>query len=102
MSQAEIETTTTIETGLRLPDGTTVWPPQEWHHRPLATGDDRTAILGALVEAAKNLGYPRDDFLSQYSWVERTKTVQVITSYSEGRDLYALFVDPEPEDDSGG
>ena len=105
MAQADVDTTSTTEIGLQLPDGSIVWPPDEWHDRSLDTPEGRRDILDALRVAEKNLGFKPDHFLSFYSWVEREKTMHVVTTQSDPGPTYEITYsgwDSDGDDDSGG
>jgi hypothetical protein len=73
------------EIGLQLPNGTQIYPPDQWHQRPLSTAEEREAILETLRKAAGNLGYPEDEFLAKYQWCTREKIAAIV--YEGGEEL---------------
>ena len=98
--QADVETTLNEVIGLRLPDGTEVFPPDTWHGRGLSTAEDRKVILDALVQSAENLGIGAEELLAQYSWLVRgyqtiTLTVPLDTTEVALEDA-ALTTPPPP------
>lgn len=68
---ADVETTLNEVIGLRLPDGTEIFPPQTWHGRGLTTAEDRKTVLDAIAQSAVNLGIQTHELLSQYGWLVR-------------------------------
>ncbi|AON96852.1 hypothetical protein BI081_gp255 [Mycobacterium phage Tonenili] len=75
---ADAEVTSEIEIGLKLPDGTQIFPPETFHGSSLATAEDRQAIHAALLVAAANMGYPPDRIQEDYSWIQRENEVVTI------------------------
>lgn len=59
------------ELGLRLPDGTEIFPPGQWHGRSIETPEDRAAILAAVRLSESNLGFPIGELCARYCWVPR-------------------------------
>ena len=76
--QAEVEVETVVEHGLKLPNGTEIYPPDTWHGRGVETPEDRKVIINALVNSANELGiWPPEDLLNTYAWVAKER--QVVT-----------------------
>ena len=77
------------EIGLRLPNGTAIFPPETWHEHPLVTAADREAVVGLIRAAAVRLGYDDEDhFLPHYGWATREKICAVV--YEQGEELPLL------------
>lgn len=76
MTRSEIEFESEIqhEIGLRLPDGTEIWPGQDWHGRGVESFADRQIIVNALTHSADNLNISAEELLSKYQWAVRTIT----------------------------
>lgn len=89
--QAEVEVVIRETIGLRLPDGTEIFPPETWHGRGFETAEDRKVVLGALVESAGNLGIDSAELLSQYVWIDRKQDVLTI--------IFPGLDQPRPLDD---
>ena len=70
------------EIGLRLPNGTQIYPPETWHGHSLDGAENRDGLLQTLRAAAANLGYPEESFLEHYQWVTRDKITA--TMYEDG------------------
>jgi hypothetical protein len=73
------------ETGLKLPDGTLVFPPDTWHGRGVLTNEDRAVIVAALQESANHHGIPVADMLDKYKWHVREKMIITVTRRMDGR-----------------
>lgn len=63
--------------GLRLPDGTEIFPPEKWHGRSLETAEDRKVIFDSLRISASNLGIPEQEMLERYHWLTRTRVTAI-------------------------
>src|SRR5947209_15068555 len=74
----EPETLQEVVVGLRLPDGTEVFPPENWHGRGLDTPEGRKAIFDSLVISEANLGFSPGQLLAQYRWVSRPRTTAIM------------------------
>lgn len=73
------------EIGLRLPNGTTVYPPDTWHGHPLTDAAEREAIVALIRAAAIRLGYDENHFVEHYAWATREKISAVV--YEQGDEL---------------
>jgi hypothetical protein len=82
------ETITTMQVGLRLPDGRIVWPPDEYKGYPLNTADERAILLQVLNKTADDLSFAHADFLNYYSWCKRILTTKVVA-----REIGSLPID---------
>lgn len=67
-----------VEYGLRTPDGTIIWPPDQFLGHPIDTETDRNALPEALRAHAVELKINHDAFLGSYQWVPRTRTTTVV------------------------
>ena len=65
------------EIGLALPDGTQVWPPDEYRGFPIKDQTDRENFVSNLKNAALELHFPEADFLSKFQWVVRERITAV-------------------------
>ena len=74
------------EVGLRLPDGTEVWPPDTWHDHPLVSDEDRRTILTAIAASATKLGMDAAELVSRYRWVVREKHSYTTVVLVDGHD----------------
>ena len=79
----EFRQTTETEIGLRLPDGTEIWPPETWHGRSLVTLGDRHLIFDAIAASATNLGLDEGFLASQYRWVTRFRNTYTTVTVGE-------------------
>lgn len=61
----------TVQWGLRLPDGTVVWPPGDYKGHPLHTPQDRAVLASVLAATARDLGFHEPTFLAHYGWAQR-------------------------------
>lgn len=64
--------------GLRLPDGTEIYPPDTWHQRSLETPEDRRVIHQSIVIAARNLSISENELLGRFAWVTRSRMTAVV------------------------
>lgn len=76
---ADVEPTIGETIGLRLPDGTEIFPPDTFHGRGLTTAEDRQVILNAIAQSADNLGMASHELLSRYTWLVRGHQVITLT-----------------------
>jgi hypothetical protein len=76
-----------IETGLRLPDGTEVWPPDTWHGHQVTTPESRQRLLEAITISAANLGMIPEDLTEQYRWIVREKHLYITTVCDSGTEI---------------
>lgn len=76
-----------VETGLRLPDGTEVWPPNTWHGHQPNLPEDRQRILEAITLSAGNLGMIPADLTEQYRWIVREKHLYITTVCDSGTEM---------------
>lgn len=70
--------TNEVEYGLILPDGSIIWPPQQWHGRTFATPEDRQHLLSSVRLSERNLGFPPGGLVSQFAWATRTKVTAIL------------------------
>lgn len=68
---AEFEVHAEREIGLLLPDGTEVWPGQEWHGHTVDTPEARRALVAAIEVSAGNLNISANALKLNYSWLAR-------------------------------
>lgn len=80
----DVQFHTVSETGLKLPDGTLIFPPDTWHGRGVETNDDRAVIVSALRESAVNLGIAETELLDRYKWHVRDKQTITVTRRMDG------------------
>lgn len=85
------------EVGIRLPDGTIVWPPDTLQGHPLSTEDQRQAIVALLRQTATDLHIPPDQFLANYLWVIRKKITVTLTQLVAAQPLVVQAPATEPE-----
>lgn len=64
--------------GLRLPNGTEVFPPNTWHGHALHGPENRRAIYDAICNSARNLGLDEVELLGRYSWVTRSRVTAIV------------------------
>lgn len=93
--------------GLRLPDGTEIWPDNSWHGRGVETPEDRRVIVESLKVSARNLSVEESLLLEAYRWivrVDKVYNVVVVGDYDfHTLESPLLLEDPEvvnTEDDS--
>lgn len=103
---AELDVTSAFTIGLRLPDGTVIYPPNDWHGRRIDTPSDRAIVLSALQDSARNMGEPEAQLLSRYKWVAVENQVLTVTRVLDSvvHDIddptlveWAVMMDPEVE-----
>lgn len=59
------------DVGLRLPNGTEVWPPNDYKGFSFATPEDRAKLLEVLIQTEADLNLPKGTFVSQHTWIKR-------------------------------
>ena len=93
------ESTEIIEYGLQLPTGEVVWG--EYHDRPVGTPGERSTMVEVLRLTARDCGFAEEDFLKNYRWAVRVRTVTLspITTYAITHDqMVAAATDPGEDD----
>ena len=86
---AEVEIHSVFDIGLKLPDATEIFPPEDFRGRMFADAEGRNTVLEALRVAGKNMGYPDGRVLDDYKWIRREKQIITITR-EMGSELIAL------------
>jgi hypothetical protein len=59
------------DVGLRLPNGTEVWPPSDYKGFAFSTPEDRGKLLEVLVQTEADLNLPPGSFVGQHAWLKR-------------------------------
>ena len=95
-----------VETGLRLPDGTEVWPPNTWHGHQVHTPEGRQRVVEAITVSAANLGMTPEDLIEHYRWIVREKHLYITTVCNDGTEVeldspLVLPVPDTPDSDTG-
>jgi len=66
------------EYGLRLPDGTEVWPPERWHGHGFATSAEREAVFKAVLASEEHLALSTHEVVDRFQWLQRCSTITVV------------------------
>ena len=66
------------EFGLRLPNGTVVWPPTCYKGHGIDTPDDRAQLLAVLKKTAADLDFVEREFLAHYRWITRDAVLGIL------------------------
>lgn len=66
------------EYGLKLPDGSIIWPPGQWHGCGFATSEEREKLFRSVKNSAANMGFVPEVLSEQYGWVTRAKITAVV------------------------
>lgn len=59
------------DVGLRLPNGTEVWPPSDYKGFVFSTPEERGKLLEVLVQTEADLNLPAGSFVGQHAWLKR-------------------------------
>ena len=60
-----------VEIGLRLPNGTHIWPPLEYKGFPIETSEQRHKLAEALTQTEADLNMSPGYFVQLHAWVQR-------------------------------
>lgn len=102
MPSAEFDIQEQRVIGLRLPNGSEIWPGDTWHGHNVVTAEDREKVVEAIKVSAANLGMDESLLLERYQWVVRVD--KVYTAYVVGSpglypiNIPALLREPEVVD----
>lgn len=80
MPSAELDVQEQTLVGLRLPDGTEIWPGETWHGRGVETPEDRQVIVEAIRASAPNMGIDEGLLLTNYHWLIRVDTSYTVNA----------------------
>jgi hypothetical protein len=85
------------DVGLRLPNGTEVWPPSDYKGFLFSTPEERGKLLEVLIQTEADLNLPVGSFVQQHSWMKREwkpagafpidDSELVVVSVSNGNDV---------------
>lgn len=59
------------DVGLRLPNGTEVWPPSDYKGFSFGTAEERGKLLEVLGQTEADLNLPVGSFVQQHAWMKR-------------------------------
>lgn len=59
------------DVGLRLPNGTEVWPPSDYKGFSFSTPEERGKLLEVLAQTEADLNLPVGSFVQQHAWMKR-------------------------------
>jgi hypothetical protein len=94
------------EYGMRLPNGTEIWPPETFNGTDSTTAEKRHAIVEALRAAEVNLGKEPEQLLAEYQWIVRYRKTMVIVEWTPGFEVPLtdphIIALPEPQSPING
>lgn len=73
---------TSLQVGLKLPDGRTIFPPDEYKGYPIARPQERAYLLEVLKKSAGDLSFTTEAFLRHYGWVTRELTTTTVIGHT--------------------
>lgn len=74
-----------VEYGLQTPDGTVIWPPQDYRGFAIDTAADRAELPTVLRVCAGELLLDPESFAAGFGWVPRAVMTTVVAKVLDGR-----------------
>lgn len=68
-----------VEIGLRCPDGSIIWPPDDYKGYSFKTIEERNNFPQILIGSAQELKIDPQVWISAFAWVPRLKTTMVVS-----------------------